>query len=124
MRFELQVLIRIDRFELVEAITGHEVRMKQLHKLPGCFLALFSLLSLLALHSSSAQQVPPVACPQYFAYLGYNQEYVGQISVRHDPQFQENTVRVEFSQRGTLDSVSQNFSMGEKLLMLITALRQ
>lgn len=98
--------------------------MKRLHKLPGCFLVLFSLLSLLAVHSSSAQLVPPVACPQYFEYLGYNQEYVGHISVRHDPQFQENTVRVEFSQPGRLDSVSQNASMGEKLLLLITVLTQ
>lgn len=88
--------------------------MKQLHKLPGCFVTLFSLLSLLALHSSSGQQIPPVACPQYFEYLGYNQEYVGRISLRHDPQFQENTVRVEFSQRGSLDSVSQNFLNGGK----------
>ncbi|EDW14951.1 uncharacterized protein Dmoj_GI24542 [Drosophila mojavensis] len=53
---------------------------------------------------SSAQQVPPIACPEYFEYLAYNQEYVGRISIRHDPQYQENTLRVEFSQPGSLSS--------------------
>lgn len=80
--------------------------MKQLHKLPDCYLALFALLSLLLSRCSSAQLVPPIACPQYFEYLSYNQDYVGHISVRHDPQYQENTVAVEFSQPGRLDSVS------------------
>lgn len=58
---------------------------------------------------SSAQQVPPVACPEYFEYLAYNQEYVGRISIRHDAQYQENTLRVEFSQPGRLNSVRKNF---------------
>lgn len=71
------------------------------------FLLVFGIfLKLLLLPwPSSAQQVPPVACPEYFEYLAYNQEYVGRISIRHDAQYQENTLRLEFSQPGFLSSV-------------------
>ncbi|XP_034489087.1 putative serine protease 42 [Drosophila innubila] len=53
---------------------------------------------------TAGQQVPPIACPQYFEYLSFNREFVGRITIQHDPQYQENTVRVEFSQRGLLGS--------------------
>jgi len=56
---------------------------------------------------TAGQQVPPIACPQYFEYLSFNREFVGRITVQHDPQYQENIVRVEFSQHGRLGSVSE-----------------
>ncbi|KAH8388321.1 hypothetical protein KR093_003857 [Drosophila rubida] len=51
-----------------------------------------------------AQQVPPVACPQYFEYLSFNQQFVGRITMHHDPRYEDNVLRVEFSQRGRLGS--------------------
>ncbi|EDW04736.1 GH22210 [Drosophila grimshawi] len=74
--------------------------MEQLLMLPAICL------TLLLLTWSSSAQVPPVACPEYFQYLAYNQEYIGRVSVRHDPQYAENTLRIQFSQRGSLTSVS------------------
>ncbi|EDW68299.1 serine protease 42 [Drosophila virilis] len=73
--------------------------MEQLLVVPGIFITLLFLT-----WPSAAQRVPPVACPQYFEYLSFNQEYVGRIAVRHDPRYQENTLSVQFSQRSRLNS--------------------
>ncbi|XP_001996631.2 serine protease gd [Drosophila grimshawi] len=57
------------------------------------------LLSLLWLISPTSAQLPNNACSQYFEYLSFNQQFIGHISVRLNPQF-ENVLVVEFSQRG------------------------
>ncbi|KAL7730505.1 hypothetical protein ACLKA6_000507 [Drosophila palustris] len=77
--------------------------MKQLQTLPGILFTLW-LTTTTTTRTTTAQQVPPVACPQYFEYLSFNREFVGRITIEHDPQYQENTLRVQFSQRGRLGS--------------------
>lgn len=52
-----------------------------------------------------AQQLPSVACPEYFEYLSFNGEFIGHIAVRHDPLFETNNLRVEFSQYGAYEWV-------------------
>lgn len=52
-----------------------------------------------------AQQLPAVACPEYFEYLSFNGEFIGHIAVRHDPLYETNNLRVEFSQYGAYDWV-------------------
>lgn len=95
--------------------------MEQLLVVPGIFVTLLFLA-----WPSAAQRVPPVACPQYFEYLSFNQEYVGRISVRHDPEYQENTLSVQFSQRSRLNSVCKNmilmFVFGFSLVYLLYTL--
>ncbi|KAH8388322.1 hypothetical protein KR093_003860 [Drosophila rubida] len=64
-------------------------------------LLLLSLCGLLAL--STAQQLPYIACPQYFKYLAFNGQFIGHLSLYHDPIYEVNNVVVEFSQRGAYD---------------------
>ncbi|KAM8702984.1 hypothetical protein ACLKA7_005343 [Drosophila subpalustris] len=52
---------------------------------------------------TTAQQLPPIACPQYFQYLAFNGQIIGHISIEHDPLFEVNNLVVEFSQRGAYD---------------------
>lgn len=54
---------------------------------------------------TGAQQLPAVACPEYFEYLSFNGEFIGHIALRHDPLFETNNLRVEFSQYGAYDWV-------------------
>ncbi|XP_034113798.1 putative serine protease 42 [Drosophila albomicans] len=74
--------------------------MKQLLRLP----AILGTFLLLTVSETNTQQVPPIACPQYFEYLSYNREFVGRITMQHDPRYQDNVLQVEFSQRGHLGS--------------------
>lgn len=64
-----------------------------------------------------AQQLPPVACPEYFEYLSFNGEFIGHIALRHDPLYEKNDLRVEFSQYGAYDWVGFPMSHHEALMM-------
>lgn len=63
------------------------------------------LLLTCSMSPTRAQQLPTVACPEYFEYLSFNGEFIGHIAVRHDPLFETNNLRVEFSQYGAYEWV-------------------
>ncbi|XP_030369207.1 serine protease gd-like [Scaptodrosophila lebanonensis] len=65
---------------------------------------LSGLLLMLRSEEIFAQNVPHIACPQYFEYLAFNQEYIGRLTLPHDPRYGNNTIFVEFSQRTPINS--------------------
>ncbi|SPP88078.1 putative serine protease 42 [Drosophila guanche] len=65
-----------------------------------CQLRLSFLLTLLQISLGWGQNLPYIACPELFEYLGYNQEHIGHINLKLDSSIVENTLRVELSQPG------------------------
>jgi len=64
------------------------------------------LLSVVFLISqSTAQRLPHISCPQYFEYLSFNGQFIGHITIHHDPLYDVNNLVVEFSQYGAYDWV-------------------
>ncbi|XP_022211550.2 phenoloxidase-activating enzyme 1 [Drosophila obscura] len=48
----------------------------------------------------SLGQLPANACSQFFGYQRYNGQYIGLVTVRHDPMVNNHTLFLEFSQPG------------------------
>ncbi|KAH8375890.1 hypothetical protein KR200_006395 [Drosophila serrata] len=61
-----------------------------------CFLVTL----ILVFGYSFGQELPPVACPDNFAYLKLGDRYVGQVSVVLNGSYTENNVKVELTVRG------------------------
>jgi len=91
--------------------------MEKLLLLPGIWLTLLDLIS-----PGSAQYLPPIACPQFFDYLSFNGQFIGHISIEHDPLFEENNLVVEFSQRGAYDWVGNQIYIQYKVHSIIIIL--
>ncbi|BFF90558.1 brain-specific serine protease 4-like [Drosophila madeirensis] len=49
---------------------------------------------------SSLGQLPANACSQFFGYQSYNGQYIGLVTVRHNPLVNNHTLFLEFSQHG------------------------
>lgn len=78
----------------------------------GILLSLFGLMS--------AQRLPNIACPQFFEYLSYNQQFIGHIAVRHDPQYESNELVVEFSQYGAYQWVGKRVAADQPRITKIS----
>ncbi|KAH8258207.1 hypothetical protein KR038_007675 [Drosophila bunnanda] len=63
-----------------------------------CFLVTL----ILAFGYGFGQELPPVACPDNFAYLKLDDRYVGQVSVVLNGSSTENKVQVELAGRGVM----------------------
>ncbi|XP_002013629.2 transmembrane protease serine 9 [Drosophila persimilis] len=48
----------------------------------------------------SLAQLPANGCSQFFEYQGYNRQYIGLVTVRHNPVVNNHTLFLEFSQSG------------------------
>ncbi|EDV44018.2 uncharacterized protein Dana_GF18778 [Drosophila ananassae] len=91
--------------------------------------AVIALVLLVTLPKHGLGQLPRNHCPRYFQYQGYNGQYIGLVNVAFNPQYNNHTLFLEFSQPGyhefdyvgnlgTLDSdntIQENLSRGESI---------